>query len=116
MPWPRFWLEGESGLAEESIDEIGLLLDAVQLVPHRGGELVCGMGSITGSGLGRLPGRDHHLVIITVVCLTAGLVFEIHQQVAGLLGYPVARGVGGDAGCPANLTVPHLRKTTGQRP
>ena len=38
MPCPRFWLEDESGLAEESIDEIGLLLDAVQLVPHRGGE------------------------------------------------------------------------------
>ena len=43
MPCPRFWLEGESGLAEESIDEIGLL-DAVQLVPHRGGELVCSVG------------------------------------------------------------------------
>lgn len=44
MPCPRFWLEGESGLAGESIDEIGLLLDAVQLVPHRGGELICGAG------------------------------------------------------------------------
>ena len=37
-------VEGESGLAEESGDEAGLPLDAVQLVPHRGGELVCGAG------------------------------------------------------------------------
>jgi hypothetical protein len=44
MPCPRFWLEGEPGLAEESIAEIGLLLDPVQLVSHRGGELVCGAG------------------------------------------------------------------------
>ena len=28
----RFWFEGKSGLAEESGDEIGLQLDAVQLV------------------------------------------------------------------------------------
>jgi len=40
----RFWFEGESGLAEESDDEAVLSLDAVQLVPHRGGELVCGAG------------------------------------------------------------------------
>jgi hypothetical protein len=36
--------EGESGPAEESGDEGGPSLDAVQLVPHRGGELVCGAG------------------------------------------------------------------------
>jgi hypothetical protein len=30
----RFWFEGKSGLAEESGDEIGLPLDAVQLVPE----------------------------------------------------------------------------------
>jgi hypothetical protein len=40
----RFWVEGEAGLAEESVDENGPSLDAVQLVPHRGGELVCGAG------------------------------------------------------------------------
>ena len=38
------WVEGESGLAEESGDEAGLPLDAVQLVPHRGGELAGGAG------------------------------------------------------------------------
>ena len=40
------WLgvEGESGLAEEPIDESGLSLDAVQLVAHRGGELGGGAG------------------------------------------------------------------------
>ena len=63
MPCPRFWLEGESGLAEESIDEIGLLQDAVQLVPHRGGELVCGGGSITGSG--RPTGR--RIVVVQIL-------------------------------------------------
>jgi hypothetical protein len=45
MVWPgRFWFEAQSGLAEESGDERGLPLDAVQLVPYRGGELVCGAG------------------------------------------------------------------------
>ena len=34
--------EAQSGLAEEPGDERGLSLDAVQLVPYRGGELVCG--------------------------------------------------------------------------
>lgn len=43
MSW-RFWFEGESGLAEEFGNESGPSLDAVQLVPHRGGELVCGAG------------------------------------------------------------------------
>jgi hypothetical protein len=42
LRWPG--VEGESGLAEESGDEIGLPLDGVQLVAHRGGELVCGVG------------------------------------------------------------------------
>jgi hypothetical protein len=34
-----FWLEGESGLAEESADEAVLSLDAVELVPYRGDQL-----------------------------------------------------------------------------
>lgn len=40
------WLgfEGESSLAEESGDEGGSSLDAVQLAPHRGGELDRGAG------------------------------------------------------------------------
>ena len=40
------WLgvEGEPGLAEEAVDEAVLLLDAIQLVAHRGGELVGGAG------------------------------------------------------------------------
>ena len=38
------WLEGESGLAEESGDEGRSSLDAVQLVAHGGGELGCGTG------------------------------------------------------------------------
>jgi len=40
MSWP-FWFEGEFGLAEESGEEAVLSLDAVQPVPHCGGELVC---------------------------------------------------------------------------
>jgi hypothetical protein len=44
----RSWFEGQPGLAEESGDETGLPLDAVQLVPHRGRDLVGGPG---GSGL-----------------------------------------------------------------
>jgi hypothetical protein len=35
----RFWFSGESGLAEESGNEVVLSLDAVQLAPHRGGQL-----------------------------------------------------------------------------
>jgi len=42
LRWPG--VEGESGLAEESGDEGRASLDAVQLVPHRGGELVGGAG------------------------------------------------------------------------
>jgi len=42
LPW--LGVEAESGLAEESGDEAGPSLEAVQLVAHRGGELVCGAG------------------------------------------------------------------------
>ena len=41
--WSRF--ESESVLAEESGDEAWPSLDAVQLVAHGGGKLVCGVGS-----------------------------------------------------------------------
>ena len=39
-----FWLEGESGLAEESADEAVLSLDAVEPVPHRGDQMGHGPG------------------------------------------------------------------------
>ena len=45
LRWPG--VEGESGLAEESGDEGRASLDAVQLVPHRGGEMVgCAGGEV----------------------------------------------------------------------
>ena len=47
----RFWFEGESGLTEESGDESGLPLDAVRLMPHRGGELVYSAGGEVPDGV-----------------------------------------------------------------
>lgn len=62
----RFWFEGESVLAEESGDQSGPSLDAVQLVPHRGGELAGGArpaacGAVSGTscrGAGLLSFRQ----------------------------------------------------------
>jgi len=61
----RFWLECEAGLAEESIDEAGPSLDAVQLVPHRGGELACGAGrEVAQAVLHHRPGAFNRLFIV----------------------------------------------------
>ena len=61
-----FWLEGESGLAEESGDEAVLSLDAVELVPYRGDQLghgPCGEIALAVRGTVHLhcpPGRREH--------------------------------------------------------